>query len=303
MTVAAALGADTGFNRWVRRSPITAFFLLAYGGTWLALAPAVLSRNGLGWVPATVPAPLFLALFLLSSFGGPTLAGYLVTRALGGKPAVRRWLRRYLRWRVGIRWYALAVLGYPLLYLITATFWSGAAPWRALSTGWPAFFTSYLPALLVFPAIITWGEEPGWRGVALPMLQQKLGPLGGSIVLGLLHGAWHLPVFLIPAFFGRPFTFSAFGFNTLLAVVVTLSWTWLYNRTRGSILLAVLVHASSNATDGFIGQLVPVFPLGGHAKTIALVAATVLIVLATRGTLGYDERANAELLPSAAPRT
>jgi membrane protease YdiL (CAAX protease family) len=174
-------------------------------------------------------------------------------------------------------------------------------PWRAAAEQWPLFFTSYIPALLIFPALITWGEEPGWRGVALPLMQQRMSPVKASLLLGTLHGLWHLPVFLIPAFMGRPFTLGFFAFNTVLGALLTVSWGWLFNRTGGSILFAVLVHASSNATERLTGQLVPNWPMGNQAKALALALVTLVIVFATRGMLGFDRKLNDSLVPNPVP--
>lgn len=282
---------------WIRRSPIVAFFVLAYLGTWLGLAPAVLAKNGLGLIPVTIPQAIFVPLFLLADYGGPFLAGFLVTRALGGPGAVRRWFGRFLQWRVGLRWWLLVLFGYPVLYLAAASVSLGMAPWRSAAEHWSLFFTSYVPAMLIFPALITWGEEPGWRGVALPLMQQRMSPVKASLLLGTLHGLWHFPVFLIPAFQGRPFALGFFAFNTVVGALLTVSWGWFFNNTGGSILFAVLIHASSNATERLTGQLVPVFPAGLQSKTLALAFVTLVIVVATRGRLGFDRKLNDSLVP------
>jgi len=282
---------------WIRRAPIIAFFVLAYLGTWLGLAPAVLAKNGLGVIPATIPQAIFVPLFLLADYGGPFLAGLLVTRALGGPGAVRRWFRRFVQWRVGLRWWLLVIFGYPLLYMAAASVGLGAAPWRSAAEHWSLFFTSYLPALVIFPALITWGEEPGWRGVALPLTQQRMSPVNASLLLGTLHGLWHLPVFLMPVFLGRPFSFGFFAFNTVVGALVTVSWGWFFNSTGGSILFAVLIHASSNATERLTGQLVPAFPGGAQGKGLLLGLVTLVIVVATRGRLGFDPKLNDSLVP------
>jgi membrane protease YdiL (CAAX protease family) len=288
-------------NAWIRRSPVLAFFVLAYLGTWIGLAPAVVAQNGLGLIPWTIPQSIFVPLFLLADYGGPFLAGLLVTRALGGGDAVRRWFRRFLQWRVGLRWWLLVLLGYPILYLAAASVSLGMAPWRAAAEHWSLFFTSYLPALVIFPALITWGEEPGWRGVALPLMQQRMSPLKASLLLGTLHGLWHLPVFLIPTFLGRPFTLGFFAFNTVVGALLTVSWGWLFNNTGGSILLAVMIHASSNATERLTGQLVPNWAGGAQFKSLALALVTLAIVVATRGRLGFDRKLNDSLVPNPAP--
>ena len=187
-------------RRLISGHPLAAYFVIAFAGTWLFNLPAVLSKNGLGLLPFTVPFLLFAVLFLLSSYAGPTLAAFLVTAVTEGKPGVWHLLRRYVRWRVGIRWYLFVLLGYIVLYLLAASFFLGVAPLSALIQKWPLLFTSYLPAILVFPGIITWGEEPGWRGFALPLLQTLLQrPVVAGLVLGVIWALWHLPLYINPA--------------------------------------------------------------------------------------------------------
>ena len=281
--------------------PLVAYFVIAFAGTWLTELPLVLGKDGLGLLSYHVPFPLFVALFLLSSYAGPTLGAFLVTAASEGKAGVRHLLRRYLRWRVGLQWYLLVLLGYPAVYLLVASVFLGTAPLNALIHQWPLFFTSYLPAILVFPAIITWGEEPGWRGFALPRLQRQYGPLIGSLILGFLHGIWHLPAFQLPFLSGGPFNILSFAINTLAIMIVTITWTWVFNNTRGSILIAVLLHAAFNANGSLIHQLVPAMPVNGWADLAALLLVTLLIIIFTRGRLGYNPEQNAQLIEVTRP--
>ncbi len=295
---------SSSFRRLISGHPLVAYFILAYAGTWLLDLPAVLGKNGLGLLPFTLPFLLFAVLFVLSSFAGPTLAAFLVTALTQGKPGVLHMLRRYVQWRVGIRWYLFVFLGYIALNLLAASVFLGVGPFLAFFQKWPLLFTSYLPAILVFPGIITWGEEPGWRGFALPRLQQKYGPLVGSLILGCLHGVWHLPIFLIP-FFNGPFEPShllSFATNTLAIMMITLIWTWVFNNTKGSILMAVFNHAAFNATGTLIAILVTAPLLGGWLGNAALGVLALLILVFTKGRLSYNAEQNAQVigLPQAA---
>lgn len=126
----------------------------------------------------------------------------------------------------------------------------------------------------VFLVILVLGgplnEELGWRGFALPALQRQLSPRAASLVVGLFWAVWHLPLFWIPGASqeGLPLV-------PILAQIVALSvlFTWLYNRTRGSLLLALLFHAALNAT----GAVLPLLPAAtGSTQAMYLtVAATV----------------------------
>ncbi|HEV2579540.1 MAG TPA: type II CAAX endopeptidase family protein, partial [Ktedonobacteraceae bacterium] len=278
---------SSSLKRIISSHPLLAYFVIAFAGTWLLELPAILGKNGLALLPFTVPFALFAVLFILSSFAGPTLGAFLVTAITGGKPGVRQFLRRYVQWRVGLLWYLVVLFGYPVVYLLTTSIFLGVAPFSALIQNWPLLFTSYLPAILLFPGIITLGEEPGWRGFALPRLQQAYGPITGSLILGALHGLWHLPIFLIASFGNGPFVSPLpYLINVLQIMVITLIWTWIFNKARGSILIAFLNHSAFNANGSLFNTLVPVMLLGGRAPIYALAIVALLIIILTRGRLG-----------------
>jgi membrane protease YdiL (CAAX protease family) len=218
-------------SRVLVRHPLVSFFVLAFAGTWLCLAPMVLGQDGLRLLPYSVPFGLYVALFLASSFTGPTLAALVVTAAQEGKPGVRAFLRRYGQWRVDVRWYLLMLFGFPAIYFSAAIIWMGVEPLQALVRQWHLFFTVYLAGVLIFPGLIQWGEEPGWRGFAQTHLQRRSGALPASLVVGFLHGIWHLPNHLLivgpPA--AGPFNLTSFAVNTALVMVLTLLFTWIFN--------------------------------------------------------------------------
>jgi uncharacterized protein len=277
---------------WIYRHPVAAYFGLAYLLTWSFQLPMVLGQDGLGILPFHVPLPIYVILFLLSSFVGPTGAAVYVTSVLEGKQGVRTFFRRYIQWRFGMRWYLFAFFAFPAVSLLSAGIVLGAETTaQALAENWHAFFTTYLPALLIFPALITWGEEPGWRGFALTRMQEKHTPLVSSLVVGLMHGLWHLPVFLIvvgPPALG-PFDPVRLAINTFGIMMITVIWTWAFNHTRESILMAVLLHASTNATAMFMNALLPGFSTQeGYVTMVICLVLAVVILIATKGRLGYD---------------
>jgi membrane protease YdiL (CAAX protease family) len=287
----------TAFNQALARRPIVAYFIIAFAGTWLLQLPILLGQDALGFLPYQVPFGIFALLFILSAYCGPTLAAFLVTNAMEGKDGMRKLFRRYFQWRVGVVWYLAAIFLIPLLYLVAITLIEGSLPAGWMQAGLPAFFTTYLPALLIFPALITWGEEPGWRGFALTRLQARYNPVVSTLVVGFLHGIWHLPIFLMvsgPVAAG-PFNLTRFLSNTLVGMALAFIFTWIFNNARGSILIAVLAHASSNAATGWIGVMVPNFPeqletyLFGSYYVLAI-----LLVIVTRGRLGYKGKTGDE---------
>lgn len=293
LTVTPKATPAVSLRQWLASHPFLAFFILAFTGSWLFFAPMLIGQDGLGLLPYSVPFWLYVVLFLAASFSGPTVAALVVTAARDGKPGINRFLRRYGQWRVGWRWYLLFLVGFPALYLVPASFWLGTAPWQALVQQWPTLFTVYLPAVLLFPAVINWGEEAGWRGFAQAHMQKQYGALPTSLLVGLLHGLWHLPVFILvtgPAALG-PFDLSEFLLNTLMIMSLTLIWTWIFNGAQQSILIASLMHAAFNGAQAWVGTLLPPFPDEVSTTiTSVIVGSALLTVILTKGRLGYTSK-------------
>jgi membrane protease YdiL (CAAX protease family) len=276
---------------FVQRNPLTSYFVLAFAGTWIVLLVPLLGGNGLGLLPYTLPDIAALLMFVLvSTFFGPTLAAYVVTAISEGKEGVKQFLRRYWLWRVGVQWYLVAIFGFMVLFLISVTISQGLGPLLTLVEQWTLLFTSFLPTFLLFAVLGLFGEEPGWRGFALPRLQARNGPVRGSLILGLLHGIWHFPAFFVVGALA-PFTLPGFTTFLIVAVAGTFLYTWIFNNTRGSILLAILTHAASNAASALVNNLVaaPPDPNGGWINVFVFGAAALLLIALTRGRLGYKE--------------
>ncbi|MFD2418026.1 CPBP family intramembrane glutamic endopeptidase [Amycolatopsis pigmentata] len=277
---------------FVSRHRMTSFFALAFGLSWLAWAPYVLCENGLGILHfkfPTVAGSSQLFGVLPGAYLGPILSAFLVTALAEGKPGLRQWAGRLLRWRVHWGWYVLVLVSVPAVLIITSIPFGGGA--GAMHLPPASVFAAYLPAL-VFQLLTTGlAEEPGWRDFALPHLQPRFGPLRGTLILGPLWGAWHLPLFLTD-WAGWPdvnwvmvieFVASATAFSVVM--------TWVFNRTGESLPLAMLLHTSVN--NFFSVAWVAIFPAidfhhdTTHVLLIASTAVAVVLIAATRGRLGY----------------
>jgi membrane protease YdiL (CAAX protease family) len=304
----SADNAKQGFSlkRLLREHPISGYFALAYAGTWTPLLPAVLSRSGIGALPFDMPFAVFAILFVLSGLTGPTLAAFIMTGVTSGRPGVRALLRRYVLWRVGPQWYLAVLFGYVAVYLLIAVVALGPGSIQSLATKWPLLLASYLPAVLTFNLVTAIGEEPGWRGYALPRLQERYGPLPASLILGTLHAGWHLPVFLLPAIGLGPLSLSLVMTWIPTIWATTVLWTWVFNNSKGSILIAVLQHSAFDAAGSFVfGTIVAAGALS-HAQAhqvtvtqlVVTIALAVLVLVVTRGRLSYHERA---ALPEVSP--
>jgi uncharacterized protein len=178
---------------------------------------------------AYIPSPTF----------GPLIAALIVLPLTRGKSGVKDLLSRMVRWRVGVHWYAVALL-LPVALVSVAVYTNvllGASAPSAAELGlWPNLFLMF-PLLLVFDGPL--GEEPGWRGYGLPKLQAGLTALAASLIIGTFWAFWHLPKLIMDPTF-RPVPFVVF------AIAGAILLTWVYNNTNGSVLLAILFHGSIN---------------------------------------------------------
>ncbi|BBG02607.1 MULTISPECIES: CPBP family intramembrane glutamic endopeptidase [Pseudonocardia] len=282
----------TGLAGAIRRSPLLSFFLLANLMSWVAWTPYILSENGLGvWIyrfPDVLGTSQILGV-LPGAYLGPIASAFLVTAIADGRPGLRRWIGRMWRWRVRRHWYALTLLGVPVAMLVTGFVFSGG---RIVM---PSLLVVavYVPALLIQMITTGLAEEPGWRDFALPRLQRRFGPLAGTMVLGPLWALWHMPLFVTDwggwpdADWTRPAAF------VLFCLTFNIVMTWVFNRTGESLPLAMLLHVSVNNFASVVwSEMFPALDANRSMQAMAagsLVVAVVVLV-GTRGRLGYDHR-------------
>jgi membrane protease YdiL (CAAX protease family) len=261
-------------RRWRVASVISshstaAFFILAVALSW-----------GM-WIPLFVAIPSATSVVMMPGAFGPALAAVVVLWAQG--ESVREWLVDGLDWHLPKRWYA-AALGLPLgLALVLGV-------GLAIRTG--QFTTDRLPqAAAMYPVIVAitallggGQEEFGWRGFALPALQERYDALTATVLIGLAWAIWHLPAFA----FEIPGYTSSFVLYALLVVGISVVLTWLYNSTGGSILLAMLFHGGVNAAPSigtvFVGDISTV----GVSPYLILVPAVWIVTLLLLLRYGRD---------------
>ena len=191
-------------------------------------------------------------------------------------------------WRVGARWYAVALLLIPAAYLLGTLVYPGAL----------ASFTAVPAArwIVEYVIVFTLGgiiggplfEEPGWRGFALPRMQGRLGPLGASLGLGVIWAGWHFPQFLMPesATQNGGSDLATIAIFVLTVVSICVVMTWVFNQTGGSLFLAILVHSSVNTSQAMINQFFPAVDSDVNAL-IGFGVPRAGPRGATRGHLGY----------------
>jgi hypothetical protein len=212
-----------GILQYIRRHQLAAFFTLAYG---------------LSWWPTLFESHSILPV-------GPLVAAFLVLAAVGRWSAARDFVRRIVSWRVGLAWYALVFGLPPVIALAGAGLnqFFGAAP--------PAFdrvppLADLLPTFLFILLFIGVGEEPAWRGFALPRLAHGRSLLTASLLLAVLHSIWHLPLY------GLEYTRENVAPWMLALTAYSVITAWLYVRTAGNLLLPALFHASVNTSAKYL---------------------------------------------------
>ncbi|MEJ2867801.1 CPBP family intramembrane glutamic endopeptidase [Actinomycetospora sp. OC33-EN08] len=293
MTISSARPEAGGRPGLLARRPLTSFFVMAYAFSWLVWSPWVLGEDGAGLLPTRIDPALIGYLNAAAILAGPTVAGLVMARVTGGRAGVRALLARLVLWRVGVQWYVVALVGVPLIMLVGTTIWAGAGPTSG-ALGGPSYLLTYV---VTFVLVTVLGgplfEEIGWRGFALPRMQSSLGALGASVVLGVLWALWHLPQFLVPSWAASSGGGGVSGILlfTLTAITFTVVITWLFNHTRASLLIAVLVHSSIDTFSITLGALFPPDVLASAMPfMIGFGAVALVLVAVTRGRLGYAGR-------------
>lgn len=217
--------------------PLWIYFCLAFGITWgvggLALLAGDIRRA----------SPLH-PLHYIAAFG-PSISGIVMAASTGGWPGVRQVLARLVPRRLSLPWYLAVLTGFPALNILAARFLAPDFPARL--PAWPQML-SLLPITLLTDTGPL-GEEFGWRGFALPRMLKRGRPLAAALILGVIWWAWHLPTFFIATLSQHELSMPLFFVNVLSLSVIM---TWLYQRTRGDLLLMIFVHLAANYC-GWIG--------------------------------------------------
>jgi membrane protease YdiL (CAAX protease family) len=176
----------------------------------------------------------------------------------------------------------LLPIGVQLLAAGVYRLFGGSVPIGRLTSLEGAF--SYFVAATPFMLLT---EETGWRGFALPRLQVKYQALIASLIVGLLWGVWHTPLFLTP---GDPrSTYPYLGF-VLSAMAQSVLTTWVYNNTGGSVLLASIFHAATNGTGGYVAMGVGDVQAFWVFTVAQCVAAVIIVALAGPDRLSRSKR-------------
>ncbi|HSL30798.1 MAG TPA: CPBP family intramembrane glutamic endopeptidase [Anaerolineales bacterium] len=273
--------APTAENRlvaFVKRHPVIAMSILTLVFAWPGLIWEALYSQGL--VASQAP-------FILSLMIGwvPGLAAVAVSAILAGRAGVRELLGRFLIWRVGMKWY---IVGFFLLAAIIL----GGIGLHVLFGGpmpiIPAAESPVWQIALAFPLFILVGilfntEEIAWRGFVISRLQARYGALVASLLLVIPESLLHLPYF-----WNKDVDFyqtvGMFWF-TAFSVAMVFIYTFVFNKTKGSLLIVTIMHASQNAWSNLLSDNA----LQPFQFTVALAwMIAIALIFLTKGQLGYE---------------
>ena len=282
-------------NTFLKRYSLMIGVVLMFVLTW----PIDLANSGI--VP--IQFPFIVYLFLGWGF---IVASVIMTGLTLGKDGVVALLKRYVQWRVGWQWYMAAFFLAPSLIVLAVYI-------NAALVGVPPDFSTvmahkifgasaYLP-LFILPFflvdLISNGEEIGWRSYVLPRLQSKYSALTSTLILGVIWGFWHLPKYLSH---WNTVSFAWFMVHTMAYAVML---TWLYNNTKGSLLLVAISHASSNTAGVFMpmANTVSSENMGAYIIFVLLEVITAVMIITVTGPERFSrtEPMQAQVSPSTLP--
>lgn len=230
-------------KNWIQQHQLFSFFVLSYAIQFAALYASM-------WFD--IP---FYGFIWFLSVANPTISALLLSAVIGGLPEVKKLLLGFTRWNVGLRWYiaALMLLWLPLIVALVYQASGGNAPGLAAGATVSTLFNQFVFTFFSGPFF----EEAGWRGFALPRLQSRYSALVSSLILGVIWACWHIPLWFHPETSNR-IPFVPF---LLLNVTLTTFMTWLYNNTRGSLVIAILAHFSFNLVGAFVTGTLGLMPM------------------------------------------
>ena len=241
----------TTIKAFITKHQILTYFALVFTISWggLLLVGGLEGLSGTAW--QSDPRLPFMVVAMLA---GPSIAGLFLTGVVSGRASLHELLVRLLRWRVGARWYAVALLTAPLVFATVHLALSLASPVfvpRVLSPGrvGPQLVSAIAGAILVGLF-----EEIGWTGFATPRMRLRHGVLATGLIVGVPWGAWHLltnDIWIGSAYSGElplPVFLIATGLSLVAGQLPAyrVLMVWVYDRT-GSLLVAMLMHASLSA--------------------------------------------------------
>jgi len=268
---------ESGVKAFVKRNPLISMYVIMFTLAWAVMVPQSLYSQGI------ISKPLPMWLELLTGWA-PGIAAVIVASIIAGRSGVGELLGRFRVWRVGVQWYLVAFFLLAALILggigLQVTF-GGTLP-VIPAAGASAVNIALSFVILIVAGVLINTEEIAWRGFALPRLQEKYGVLVACLLLAIPEVALHLPLFFVKE---NPFyqtvglvAFSAFS------VAMVFIYTFVFNMSKGSLLIVTCLHASQNAWANLLSDNTA----RPFQFTVALAwMLAIALIFLTKGQLGY----------------
>jgi membrane protease YdiL (CAAX protease family) len=263
---------------FIQRNPLSSMYLIMFILAWSVMIPQMLYSQGI----LAKPLPEFLEILV---GWAPGIAALVVSGILAGRAGVRDLLRRFLIWRVGIQWYLVG------FFLLAAIILGGIGLHIAFGGEVPSIPAAGNPLweiALTFLVLVLFGflintEEIAWRGFALPRLERRYGAFIAALLITIPEVALHLPLFWVKE---NPFfqTVGLYWFSAF-SIAAVFIYVYVFNKTRGSLLIVTILHASQNAWSNLLSD-----NSAGPFHFTVMLAWTIalLLIVTTKGRLGYE---------------
>jgi membrane protease YdiL (CAAX protease family) len=266
----------TSIKAFIKRHPVLTYFALTFAISWGGILVVIGGPSRI--LRTSEQFDTLLPTVIMAILAGPCVSGILLTALFEGRAGLRDLRSKLLRWRLGIRWYAIALIAAPLMMLAIYLILSSLSP-KFL----PGIFAaenkqSHLLMGLVTGLMAGFFEELGWTGFATPRLRQRYSILGTGLIVGVPWAIWHI----------LPALWLGFASGTINGALSTVSYlldpflflvasrvliVWVYDRTRGSLLLAMLMHMSLTSSARII---TPAGIVGGPLMLFGIIWAAVI---------------------------
>ncbi|MBU0469106.1 MAG: CPBP family intramembrane metalloprotease [Candidatus Omnitrophica bacterium] len=271
----------------ISKHPVISFFTLTYLINWIGF-----SLHSAGLFPAIYELPLIYNENVVAVFRvrrtllnwAPNFAAMIVIGTTHGWSGIYNLFKKFTIWRVGIKLWIRALL-IPVLISIAAIFLHSSIGGKidlSLISCLPMIFLLRFCFSLSTGGI---GEEAGWRGFALPIMQKRFGAFGASLLIGFVWAFLHMPMWFL-----RQWDILTITYFVVAVICLSILLTWFYNKTNGSLLIVAVVHGMFNILDATLSNsYAAVISREDYMLMFMLIMciSSILILYVTKGRLGY----------------
>lgn len=219
---------------YLKKNEVIKYLISTFLVTWIVWGGLVASSKGI--IDRSIFTNYLIPTIIIGG-SAPSILAIIYMGLMEGKAGLKQLLGKIIIWRVNPFWYIFSISYMFAIFYMPAVICNIFGNYYDLQLRYPPFYLLYLFAGQLVGGPIN--EEFGWRGFVLPRLQRRFNPLAASIILGVTHVLWHLPLF---------FVYITEPFNQYLLKVVLFSiiYTWVYNHTKGSLIPVCLLHSTYN---------------------------------------------------------